>query len=346
MEGNSTFSDVMFRAQVIVATQPKSMPSDDPADFTLETAQNLCRKQGYRFIRRLGYGGEAHVYMVQDRKGQYHALRIGKKAYTSSEDYTWKSPLVAQAGLLRHVRVMSELHKMRTDRGLPSLIPLVYSIGYHKLGERAVPFADLEYLPGEAVTRQKLMVPDALAMGIDVAEALTMYHELFPHRDVKPDNIIHEQGVASRLIDLGRQDYIKKGIVCTVAYAAPEVIFEEWISEYAVDLRHELETRRDIYALGITLYRQLTGRLPFAKQDPKKKSSMDYYKEDVYPVIAHRNFPALDTLVDVPVELSNLVNECLDPDPFERPSAGLLSMDLQQIARNNRIRIPYYCEND
>ncbi len=344
VEGNSTVSGLVYNPKIIPATAPKrTLPRivDLSVDFTQETAIDLCRKHGYTFVRKLGYGGEAHVYMVQDKREEYHALRVGKKAYTTKETHTWKSPLVAQGVLLRHVRVMSELHKMRTDRGLPSLIPLVHSMGYHKLGERAVPFVDLEYLPGEALTRRCLSLPEALLTGIDVAEALTMYHEFFPHRDVKSANIIREEGVASRVIDLGRQDNIKGGIACTVGYAAPEVVFDSLRTGYAVELRQELETRRDIYALGITLYRQLTGKFPFAEPDPKK-SSVDYYVQDIYPVIMNGDFPALAEVVNVPAELSDLVDVCLHPDPLERPSAALLSMDLQEIARNNQIEIPYY----
>lgn len=82
------------------------------------------------------------------------------------------------------------------------------------------------------------------------------------HRDVKPSNIMIENGSVIKLMDLGiarlngGNKYSSFGFVGTPQYAAPEQILRE--SEHA-----EINAQTDIYALGITFYELLTGMNPF-----------------------------------------------------------------------------------
>lgn len=97
----------------------------------------------------------------------------------------------------------------------------------------------------------------------NVLDALHYLHSKgVVHRDVKPSNIMLENGNTVKLMDLGiarmngGNNYSRFGFIGTPQYAAPEQILR--------DQDHmELTARTDIYALGVTFYELLTGVNPF-----------------------------------------------------------------------------------
>ena len=82
------------------------------------------------------------------------------------------------------------------------------------------------------------------------------------HRDIKPDNVILEDGGSLKLIDLGAvrvlglEDFPADDIPGTPAYMAPEMFAGEPGNEAT-----------DIYALGITMFRAFTGEFPYGNPD-------------------------------------------------------------------------------
>lgn len=121
----------------------------------------------------------------------------------------------------------------------------------------------MEYLQGETLEdmllRRGALPPDEVAgWGKDMCLVLGYLHQLSPplvYRDMKPGNIMRQPGGNLRLMDfgsvwgwkgLGRQEGIRLG---TRGYAAPEQMRQGGA----------LDARTDIYALGATMYRLLTG---------------------------------------------------------------------------------------
>ena len=103
-------------------------------------------------------------------------------------------------------------------------------------------------------------------ISMDMCNVLDALHYLHSrgvvHRDVKPSNIMLENGNTVKLMDLGiarmngGNNYSRFGFIGTPQYAAPEQILR--------DQDHmELTARTDIYALGVTFYELLTGVNPF-----------------------------------------------------------------------------------
>lgn len=141
------------------------------------------------------------------------------------------------------------------------------SIGPIFLLSRFVDGADID----KHVKKQLQDLPDRVEIIsreiCSVLNALTYLHSRgVVHRDVKPSNIMIENGCNVKLMDLGiarlngGNQYSSYGFVGTPQYAAPEQILRQ------DDISVEINATTDIYALGITFYELLTGENPFASE--------------------------------------------------------------------------------
>jgi tRNA A-37 threonylcarbamoyl transferase component Bud32 len=129
-------------------------------------------------------------------------------------------------------------------------------------------FLAMEYLPGGSLAQriaggERLTGPQIRRMALDIIGGLeAAHHRGVVHRDVKPANIFFDaRGTAklgdfgvAYLVDLGQTQ--TGGLIGTLAYMSPEQITGAPISIAA-----------DLYALGVTLFEAVTGRLPFLGPD-------------------------------------------------------------------------------
>src|SRR5208282_1422789 len=172
----------------------------------------------------------------------------------------------------------------------------------------------LERLLGEPVETGRF-----LRLAIDIAAALGRAHQRgLVHRDVKPANILVNCadggarltgfGVASRLRRQRQAPESPEIIAGTLAYMAPEQTGR---------MNRSIDSRSDLYALGVTFYRMLTGRLPFTAADPM---------EWVHCHIAHKPTPPAERSPAIPAPISNIVLKLLAKPAEERhqTAAGLV----------------------
>ncbi len=133
------------------------------------------------------------------------------------------------------------------------------------------PFISMEYIEGESLRdllarEGTLPLQAALRMTKEICDALGAVHGIgVIHRDVKPQNIlISKEGVPklvdfgiSKLVDSATLDITKGRVgLGTPNYMAPEQV-----------LHRPIDARTDIYALGVTLFKMITGRYPFEEQE-------------------------------------------------------------------------------
>src|SRR5262249_25136715 len=160
-----------------------------------------------------------------------------------------------------------------------------------------------------------------LATGLPTALA-GLHEQGLIHKDIKPTNILVNFatgqawltgfGIASRLPRERQAPQPPEFIAGTLPYMAPEQTGR---------MNRSIDTRSDLYSLGITLYQMLTGSLPFTASDPM---------EWVHCHIARRPMPPALRLTDVPNAVSAIIMKLLAKTAEERyQTAGGLENDLQ-----------------
>jgi PAS domain S-box-containing protein len=150
-----------------------------------------------------------------------------------------------------------------------------------------------------------------LRLAVGIATALGKVHkQRLIHKDIKPANILVNTasgevrftgfGIASRLARERQSVEPPELIAGTLAYMAPEQTGR---------INRAIDSRSDIYSLGVTLYEMLTGSLPFAASDPM---------EWVHCHIARRAHPPGERAHGIPDVLSSIVMKLLAKTVEER----------------------------
>ena len=249
----------------------------------------------YTVERKLGAGGMATVYLAEDVK---HHRKVAVKVL--------RPELAAALGVerfLREIRIAARLHH-------PHILPLYDSGESEGFLYYVMPFAEGESLRGRLVREGQLPIPDAVQIVREVADALAYAHaNNVVHRDIKPDNVmltgrhalVMDFGVAKAVSDAAAGDQLTTfGVsIGTPTYMAPE--------QAAGD--PNIDSRADIYALGVLTYELLAGRPPFVGETPQKVLAA-HVTQTPEPVTTHRaaTSPAL----------ARVVMRCLEKDPDQR----------------------------
>jgi len=132
-----------------------------------------------------------------------------------------------------------------------------------------------ELLETRLQRRPAIGLEEARNIGVQLARGAAALHRAgVIHRDIKPDNVMLEDGGAVKLLDLGvvrlpgLEDAPPTRTPGTAAYMAPEM-FEGDAGDAATD----------VYALGVTLFRALTGEFPYGNVDATSRPRLDRAKD-------------------------------------------------------------------
>ncbi|XP_004602587.2 proto-oncogene serine/threonine-protein kinase mos [Sorex araneus] len=266
-----------------------------------------------RLLHRLGAGGFGAVY-----KATYHGVpvalkqvRAGAGNRLASQRSFWAELNVAR---LRHANIVRLLAaSTRAPAGLDGPGAVLMEFGGHLTLHRRI-----------YATPEPLGPRERLRYALDVASGLRFLHaQSIVHLDLKPANVlISEQGVC-KIGDFGCSQKLP-GRPCpekapgplggTYTHRAPELLRGE-----------ALTPKADIYSFAITLWQLSTRELPYSGE-------RDYV---LYAVVACQLRPPLSAPVftdSVPGrKLQSLIQRCWTPRPRQRPSAGLLWLDLHAL---------------
>ncbi|MDC3954796.1 serine/threonine-protein kinase [Polyangium jinanense] len=283
-------------------TQPDATPSSAPPGPPSVPLGLLTRFGEFEF---LGSGGMGSVYRAKDR-------HLGRDVAVK---FLHQADLETNRTLLREARAQARIEHEHACK--------VHEVGTD--GDR--PYIVMQYIAGksldcasERMTReQKVRAVQQVSMALHEAHRLGIIH-----RDVKPGNIMVEQGEDGAykpyIMDFGIAREMGKSIQVTASLAGtPAYMAPEQASGDA----ETLDRRTDVYGLGATLYDLLTGRPPFEGS----------HALAVMRKLLTEDPPQLGKIrPDVPEDLQAIVMKCLEKEQGRRYESALaLGEDLQRF---------------
>jgi serine/threonine protein kinase/tetratricopeptide (TPR) repeat protein len=362
----------MFLEPPAVASIPTSdeIPGRfiDPADLKAPGADatGLAEKVGsrigpYKLLQLLGEGGMGAVYMAEQeepvkRRVALKIIKVGSDSAHVLARFEAERQALAMMDHPNIARVLDAGTIGSEPRALASGSPSPVA---NAPGSEGRPYFVMELVKGIPITKycdQEHLTPkERLDLFIPVCHAVQHAHQKgIIHRDIKPSNVLialYDGKAVPKVIDFGvakataqklteRTMFTEVGqIVGTLEYMAPE----------QAELNNlDIDTRADIYSLGVLLYELLTGSPPFtAKQlrsvaftemlrmiresEPPKPSTKISSSEELPSIAAKRKLEPAKLAKLVRGDLDWIVMKCLEKDRGRRyETANGVAMDVQR----------------
>ncbi len=220
----------------------------------------------YKILRKLGEGGMGAVYLAQQEEPirRRVALKIIKLGMDSKEVLTRFEAERQALSLMNHPGIAQVLDAGTTETGRP------YFVMEHVAGISLTEYCDRHFSSTE----------ERLNIFVEICEAIQHAHQKgVIHRDLKPSNILitsSENKPHPKIIDFGIAKSIDHRLTQKTVFTELGQIIgtPEYMSPEQADLTSlDIDTRSDIYSLGVILYELLVGALPF---DGKELRSRGY----------------------------------------------------------------------
>ena len=303
--GGSAFSEGTTNIIETPATPPTA-----PVAASLPAAGPGCRLGNYEILDKVGEGGMGAVYRArQVTMDRTVALKVLGPWLARNESYI--------ARFLREARLAAKLDHPNVVRGIDA-------------GEQdGTYYLAMEFVEGESlgsVLRRVRTLPEdrAVDIAMQVARALAHAAEIgLIHRDVKPENILLAADGSAKLADLG----LAKLIGADASHATQTGVSlgtPYYMSPEQVRADKSIDIRADIYSLGGTLYRIVTGVPPF-------RGSTAFVTANKH--ITERLVPAQKRNPEVSEGLSRVIDRMMSKKPSERyATPGELLADLESLS--------------
>jgi eukaryotic-like serine/threonine-protein kinase len=279
----------------------------------------------YEIVSYLGGGGMGQVYRARDtRLGRNVALKF----------------LACDTAARAHA-----LERFKREARAASVLNHPNICTLHDIGEyEGRPFLVMELLDGQSVKERlaqgPLAVHEVVEFGIQITQALDALHaEGIVHRDVKPANVFLTRRGQAKLLDLGLAKVVDTRVnaepegdsgnsktqadltltsdgsaIGTAAFMAPEQIRGE-----------PVDSRADLFSLGVTLYQMATGQLPFGGRNVESAVEAILHNQPVKPRLLNPSIPA---------GLETVILKALQKEKAARySSAAELRADLERLRR-------------
>jgi len=278
----------------------------------------------YRIVRLLGEGGMGAVYEAeQEEPRRVVAVKMIKLGLATPDQ-------------LRRFRQESQALARLQHPGIAQ----IYESSTADTGFGPQPYFAMEFIRGLPLNKHaeehRLNTRQRLGLMVKVCEAVQHAHQRgLIHRDLKPGNILVDETGQPKVLDFGvarltQADTTESGallsvqtsihtslgqLVGTLAYMSPEQVLGDPL---------EVDTRSDVYSLGVILYELMAGRLPYQVNDRRLPDAVQTIREE--------EPPGLSTINRIyRGDIETIVRKALEKDKTRRyVSAADLGADIQR----------------
>ncbi len=284
-----TLEDIVIEKKLLDPAKVKELKKD------AESLHEAPELTNYVLLKKLGQGGMGAVYLAKHvNMGRDVAIKILPQHFARNKAFVDR--------FYREARSSAKLDHPNVVRG--------YDVGE----ENGFHFFAMEFVDGQSAqsvleSQNKMSIGDAVTIAIDVGKALMHAQELnIVHRDIKPDNVMITRKGVVKLADLGlakqmdeENSMTQTGSGFGTPYYMPP--------EQARNAKY-VDCRSDIYALGASLYRMVTGKYPF-DGETAYEVLVSKEKATTAPYATSAN-------AGVPSKLSLVIQKMMDKDPNNR----------------------------
>jgi eukaryotic-like serine/threonine-protein kinase len=299
----------------------------------------------YRLLELLGEGGMGAVYKAEQVAPIQRTVAIKViRGWRSDPEVPRRFAAERQAlALMSHPNIAQVFDAGSTPDGLPYFV--------------------MEHVPGSTITQycdeKRKDIPERITLFLSLCAAIQHAHQKgIVHRDLKPSNVLvgeRDGQPVLKVIDFGIAKSLKHSLtegaltvghalVGTPAYMSPEQlrVAEGW----------DVDTRADVYALGVMLHELLAGELPFAGQgfvelaqhilhdDPRAPSALvsSHRLELTTTIAANRGLEPVALVRRLRGDLDSIVMKAIERDRERRySSAAELQADLERYLRQEPV---------
>ena len=266
----------------------------------------------YELLEKVGEGGMAIVYKAKCHYlNRFVAIKILKDQFCNDKEFVEK--------FKREATSVASL----SDNNIVN----IYDVG----SEDNIHYIVMEYVDGKTlkeliVEKEKIEPKEAVRISKQIASALVCAHKNnIIHRDIKPHNILVTKEGIVKVTDFGIAKASNSSTITNSSkvmgsahYFSPEQAKGSFV-----------DSRTDIYSLGVVMYEMLVGKVPFDGESPVSVAVKHIQNEVVSP-------REIDD--KIPESLNSAVLKCLEKNPVKRyQTIKSLEEDLVRIENNENI---------
>lgn len=340
-----------YISQLLAARKSPAEPDEKDSPFA-DSSRTVRRKIGrYKLLQKIGEGGMGVVWMAEQEEPVQRrvALKVIRNNSGSREMIARFEAERQALAMMNHQNIATVLDAGTTEEGNPYFV--------------------MELVKGIPITeycdQNRLNIRERLELMIPIGDAIQHAHQKgIIHRDLKPSNVLVSLSngrPVPKVIDFGLAKAIEHTtkltdktmftefgkVVGTVQYMSPE---QAEMNELDVD------TRSDIYSLGVILYELLTGSTPIDSQSihdkalfnvlsmireedaPRPSTRLSSIGESISDVSEHRKLSPRQLQQMLRGELDWIVMKALDKDRTRRyDSASKFVEDLERYLKNEPV---------